>query len=150
VEAVEADTQAEGERSEERKRKVEDTAMQAGVSTSAGFASLAQHDWHSAVARVLASLSGSVAALGIHILGLVLHSPMQSGTNARLQLHSWFSNSPRIKPLLKADLLPLPMVLSGVELEVVAEVFAGRSSSVPAHDSHLKVPDAGFSVLFSL
>ena len=58
------------------------------------------------------------------LTGLVLHSPMQTGTNARFQLHSWFGDSPRLNPLLKGDLLPLPMVLSDEEFEVVAEVFA--------------------------
>ena len=87
------------------------------------------------MSKVLASLDGSLAVLGVHLLGLILHSPMQSGTNARLQLHSWFGDSPRLNPLLKGDLLPLPMVLSDVELEVVAEVFAGNSLSTLTHDS---------------
>ena len=92
-----------------------------------GFSALGQDEWHAAAARVLTA-SGSVAALGIRFLGLMLHSPTQSGTNSRLQLFSWFTDSPRISPLLKGDLLPLPMVLTENELVVVAEAFADPGS----------------------
>ena len=129
-------TQAQGQRSKERQEEVGDRRPVNDYSaTSVGFASLPQQDWHSVVSRVLASLNGSVAALGVHILGLVLHSAMQSGTNVRLQLHVWFGDSPRLNPLLKGDLLPLPVVLSDVELEVLAEVFAGRNLPILTHDS---------------
>jgi hypothetical protein len=87
---------------------------------------MAQDQWHSQARRLLDKFGLPLAQIGIHLYGLILHAPAQSGTTARLQLQSWLAHAPQTAALTGGD---LPLGLSAEDVAVATEVFSGKTVS---------------------
>ena len=89
---------------------------------------LSQDDWHAALRRVLDSLGAPLSHIGIHVLCLLLHASARAGITSRLQLQTWFARAPQLSPIMRGDLLPLPLGLSVEDVAEATEYFSGISA----------------------
>ena len=98
---------------------------------------LDKQNWLKLVSSTLDLFGGPLHLIGIQLLGLFIHSPAQVGVCSRAQLRTEILHTPLLQPLLKGDLLPLPLIMSVEDQRVVSDLLLAQSLPTADTNSHL-------------